>query len=266
MFANLHTHSTFSDGKNTPEEIVLYAIENGYKAIGFSDHSYTDFDLRYCLTNENEYIAEITRLKEKYKNKIQIYLGIEEDIFSSSDKKNYDYVICSSHYFCINNKYYPIDSNYDYFKKCLEVFNYDIVKLSTTYYEKLCDKIKEKSPDIVGHFDLITKFDEIDDSLFLVNEDYLKIADKYISQMLQNDIIFEVNTGAIARGLKSTPYPHERLLHIIKKQNGKIILSSDSHQVDTLTFLFKETKTMLKSVGFQHIYTLLDGKFQKIDL
>ena len=33
---DLHMHTTFCDGKNTPEEIVLYAIDKGFSAIGFS--------------------------------------------------------------------------------------------------------------------------------------------------------------------------------------------------------------------------------------
>ena len=43
-YVNLHNHSTFSDGRHTPEEIVLAAIEKNMLGIGFSDHSYTDFD------------------------------------------------------------------------------------------------------------------------------------------------------------------------------------------------------------------------------
>ena len=34
---NLHQHSTFCDGKNTPEEIVLAAIDKGFDVIGFND-------------------------------------------------------------------------------------------------------------------------------------------------------------------------------------------------------------------------------------
>ena len=37
---NLHTHSTFDDGKNTIEETVLSAIEKGFDSIGFSGHAY----------------------------------------------------------------------------------------------------------------------------------------------------------------------------------------------------------------------------------
>ena len=40
MLQNLHTHSSFCDGKNTPEEIVNYAIARGFDSIGFSSHSF----------------------------------------------------------------------------------------------------------------------------------------------------------------------------------------------------------------------------------
>ena len=35
---DLHTHSTFSDGTKTPEELILLAKEKGLKAIAISDH------------------------------------------------------------------------------------------------------------------------------------------------------------------------------------------------------------------------------------
>ena len=86
MLANFHTHTVFCDGNNTAEEVVKSAIEKGFSAIGFSGHGYTEFDLRYCMKNTEGYIAEIKWLKEEYKNKIQIYLGIEEDGWNGISK------------------------------------------------------------------------------------------------------------------------------------------------------------------------------------
>ena len=40
-YSNLHTHSTYSDGKYSLEENVLSAIEKQMRSIGFSDHSFT---------------------------------------------------------------------------------------------------------------------------------------------------------------------------------------------------------------------------------
>ena len=261
MLANLHTHTTFCDGKNTPEEIVIAAIERGFSAIGFSGHGYTPFDLRYCMKDTVGYIAEIERLKKKYSQKIQIYAGIEEDAFAPVDRSKLDYVIGSSHYFCLDGEYLPIDSSYEYFKKCLSAFEYDVLKMAEVYYGAFCDYIRRERPHIIGHFDLITKFDELDDPRFRGNAAYDAIAEGYLREAIRFDCIFEVNTGAITRKIRSTAYPAENLLHILKKENARLILSSDSHEIGTLDGVFDETRRYLYDIGFRTVYTLWDGDF-----
>ncbi len=262
-FSNFHTHTSYCDGENTPEEIVLRAIDKGFSSIGFSGHGYTPFDLRYCMKDTQSYIKEISELKKKYSDKIEIYCGIEEDAFSPVERGNFDYIIGSSHYFNIDGQYYPIDSDYDYFKKCLEAFDNDALKLAEVYYSTFVGYITERKPDIVGHFDIITKYDEIDVTRFLNNSEYLRIAKKYLEQAAENDVIFEVNTGAISRGIRKTPYLGEELLYILKKKGSKVMLSSDSHSVDTLDFYFDEAKKLLRLVGFDHVYELHQGTFKK---
>ena len=93
MLANFHTHTTFCDGKNTPEKIVIAAIERGFSAIGFSGHGYTPFDLRYCMKDTAGYVVEIEELKRKYKSKIQIYIGVEEDAFAPVDRSKLDFTV-----------------------------------------------------------------------------------------------------------------------------------------------------------------------------
>ena len=222
MLVNLHTHSTFCDGKNTPEEIVKEAIGRGFSAIGFSGHGYTDFDLRYCMQDWEGYLAEIRRLKEQYRGKIEIYLGVEEDAFAPVDRSQLDYMIGSSHYVYVGGTYYPIDSGYSYFEKCLEVLDHDRIRLAEAYYSTFCQYIHERKPDIVGHFDLITKFDESNEPLFLNDAEYHKIAEKYIAEAAKSGSIFEVNTGAMIRGLRTAPYPAENLLYVLKN-GGEIV-------------------------------------------
>ena len=53
LYTDLHTHTTYCDGTCSPEQLVLGAIERGVKVLGICAHSYTDFDLRYCLKKEN---------------------------------------------------------------------------------------------------------------------------------------------------------------------------------------------------------------------
>lgn len=263
---SFHIHSTYSDGKNTPEEIVLAAIEKGLMSIGFSDHGYTTFDLSYCIQDTIGYRAEILKLKEKYKNQIQIYLGIEEDAFSLVDRTQFDYIIGSSHYLCKNNQYLPIDSGYDGLKKLLAIFQNDVTSLAENYYRSFCTYIADRKPDIIGHFDLITKFDELDTSLFLQNAKYNEVAEKYITIAAGSNCIFEVNTGAMARGIRTTPYPSENLLYVLKKSGANIILSSDSHSVETLDFAFEETRQYLRDIGFRYAVAFVDNTLKKYEI
>ena len=261
MLSNFHTHCTFCDGKNTPEEVVQSALEKGFSALGFSSHGYSGFDLRYCLKDTQGYIAEIRRLKEKYEKDIQIYVGVEEESFSPVNRGDFDYIIGSSHYLQKAGKYYPVDSNLECFQKCFDVFDGDVIALSESYYQAFCSYILNRKPDIVGHFDLVTKFDEVGNFGILENKDYQKIAAKYAAETARSECIFEVNTGAISRFVRTAPYPSEALLHILKKANTRLILSSDSHQADTLDFGVEDAKLLLKDVGFKELYTLYNGEF-----
>ena len=263
---NLHTHSTFCDGINTPEEIVLGAIAKGMPAVGFSGHGYTPYDLRYCMKDTEGYRREILRLKEKYRGEIEIYLGLEEDAFHPADRTRFDYIIGSCHYFCVDGEYYPIDSSYDYFKRCLHLFDHDPIAMTHAYFGAFCKYINARKPDIVGHFDLITKFDDLDSSLFLENKEYLQLSERYMEEASRSGCIFEVNTGAISRGYRKTPYPNENLLHILKKNGNGLILSADSHAVETLDYGFAEMCAYLRDLGFRSLITLRGGNFCPIGI
>ena len=261
MLSNFHTHTTFCDGKNTPEEVVLAAIDKGFGAIGFSGHGPTVTDSRYCMHDTVPYIAEITRLKEKYRDRIQVYLGIEEEMISLVDRSKFEYLIGSSHYCCVDGTYYSIDGSPAHFEKCLAAFGGDAMAMAEQYYTNFVAYIRQRKPDIIGHFDLITKFDEMGEPLFLGNPVYEGIARDALLEAAKSECIFEVNTGAISRGYRSAPYPSEPLLHLLKKEDAKLILSSDSHQIETLDTAFAQTKQFLYDIGFRKLYTLYDGEF-----
>ena len=85
-YVDLHTHTSCCDGKDTPEDMVLSAIEKGLDTIGILAHSYVEFDRPYCIPEHRqaEFIAEVNRLKEKYKDKIKVLCGIEVDYYTTS--------------------------------------------------------------------------------------------------------------------------------------------------------------------------------------
>ncbi len=266
MRFNFHTHTTFCDGEASPEEIVRYAIEQGFSVLGFSGHGYTPFDTSYCIKDTAAYRQQIRRLQNAYCDKIQIYLGVEEDVFARVRRADFDYIIGSSHYLYRQGSYYPIDENVSDFEKCLALFGGNAQQLAKAYYDTFCRYIVKRKPDVVGHFDLITKFEEVAPPAFTQDAAYQRLAKEALKRALKSDVIFEVNTGAIARGLRTAPYPHEALLYQIRKCGGKITLASDSHTLSALDFHFAETKVLLRDLGFREVYVLYDGRWTKTPL
>ena len=261
MLSNFHTHSVFCDGKNTPEETVLQAIERGFDTIGFSGHGYTPYDTRYCMKDTEGYMREISRLKEKYKGKICILLGVEEDAFAPVDRTRLDYIIGSCHYLHTEHEYLPIDSSKEHLERCLAACHGDAALLAESYYSAFCTYIKKRKPDIIGHFDLITKFDDVIENPIAAHTSYPAIAEKYVREAARSECVFEVNTGAIVRGLRRTPYPSEALLHVLKKESARLILSSDCHDAQFLDGYFEEAKRYLYDIGFRTLYTLTENGF-----
>lgn len=265
MKADYHVHSTYCDGKNTPREIAEEAVRCGMDALGFSSHAHKpDSHCGMTLEATENYIAEVSALKVAYADRIQIYLGTEEDSTHLIDRSRYDYIIGSKHFFVKDGTHYSIDGSFDRFQRCMEVFDFDALALADAYYSDFCAYVECRRPDIIGHFDLITKFDEQSDaSLFLKNERYYVAAEKYARRAARTGCLFEVNTGALSRGYRTMPYPSERLLHVLLKEGAGVVLTSDAHRAEHLAFAFDEARALLRDVGFSYTYVFYDGRFQK---
>lgn len=266
MKSNLHTHSLFCDGKSSHEQTVVSAMEKGFDSIGFSGHGYTAFDNRYCMQDTEGYIKETLSVKEKYKDRIRVYLGVEEDMLGQVDRSRFDYIIGSCHYYQIDGRYYDVDDSYEEVLKALEATGGDAVKLAENYYSRFCDYIMSRKPDIVGHFDLLTKYDEKYDAVFLGNKKYEALAEKYLLYAIKSGCIFEVNTGAISRGYRKTPYPTGNLLYTLCKNGGRIVVNSDCHSADGVDCAFEEAFALVREAGFKSTYMFNGEKFVEVDI
>ena len=257
--ANFHTHTTYCDGKNTPEEMVLSAIEQKMEQLGFSGHCYTAFDESYCMSKEKtlEYKEEIARLKEKYKEKLKIYCGLEVDYFSDADTTGFDFLIGSVHYIEKNGTYYAIDSNKELFLENVQKgWGGDFYAYAEDYFKLVADVARKTNADIIGHFDLITKYNE-GERFFVENHPrYIAAYRAAIESLIPYGKLFEINTGAMARGYRTTPYPAAAILKEIAQQGGKFILSADCHQKDAIMFAFDDAKIYARENGIKHISTL----------
>lgn len=250
---DFHVHTVFCDGQDKPEDIVIEAVSRGMKAIGFSGHSYTSFDPHVCMTPENigKYKAEINRLKDKYKSEIKILCGIEQDYYSDFPAEDYDFVIGSLHYVSCGGEYIAVDHTFKHFEDAVAKFDGDVYNLIENYFETVGDVVNKTNADIIGHFDLISKFNDGNKYFDENHPRYIKATEKALDKLLRTGKTFEINTGAMSRGYKKVPYPSKRILEYIASHGGSVILSSDSHKKETLMYNFKECEELANSLGLK---------------
>ncbi len=252
MWQDLHTHTTYCDGKNTPREMVLCAIEKGLCRIGFSGHAYTSFDQSYCMSKSGteNYIKEILALKEEYKGKIKILCGIEQDYYSDDTEQTFDYKIGSVHYIKQGDDYIPVDESREILLLATEkYFGGDIYALTEEYFKTVSKVLERTNADIIGHFDLISKFNEGGALFDEESPRYVEAYTKAIDALIPYGKPFEVNTGAISRGYRTLPYPSRKQLEYIAKRGGKVILSGDTHAGENLCFEFEKWQAYCKDIG-----------------
>lgn len=248
--SNFHTHSVFSDGHNTPREMIEEALSCGFNALGFSDHSYTEAQADSCVTPGTEKIRaeELSSLKKEYADRIKIYDGIELDWHSSLPDADYDYVIGSVHEMYAGNILVEIDNGKDNQQKSIdEIYGGDSVRFAADYFENLTNHIRTNKPDFVGHFDLPTKYSLIDEN----DPRYIEAAITAARECVKICPTFEVNTGAIARKLRTLPYPAGFIIDEIKKGGGRFIITSDCHYRERMTVGFDVAEKLLTVHGLR---------------
>lgn len=269
--SNLHTHSKFSDGHDTPEAMVLAAIDKGFVSLGFSEHAWAPYDGEVCIKKEDIplYFAEIARLKERYADRIEIYTGFEVDCYETTSKEGLDYTIGSAHYLRTADaqEYYPIDYKPELFEQARDrAAGGDMREMLQLYYDSLIHFIEWYRPDIVGHLDLITKLNDRHHYFDPESGWYRTLMREVAERVAATGCILELNTGGIARGYKEEPYPCRELLGMLRELKAPILISSDAHSAEHLDYWFDEAESLLREVGFRSVKLLQSGHFVDVAL
>ena len=239
---DLHMHTVWSDGKNTPEEMVQEAIRKGLETVGISDHSSGD-PVGMTLEGSRDYKAEIARLKEKYAGQIRVLCGLERDFFTD-DFTEYDYTIGSVHLLAVPDGHrVSIDWTPEKLREGAEkYFGGDMYALAEAFYAMEAQVVEVTKCDIIGHFDLMTKFVEQDPAFDLHHPRYTAAWQKAADALLKTGKPFEVNTGAMSRGYRTSPYPSTEIQTYIRAHGGQLLLSSDAHAKESIAFGFETLK------------------------
>ncbi len=268
--SSVHCHSTMCDGKNTLQDMASAACAQGLTTLGFTGHSYTQRDREYCMSPSRtaQYKATIAKLKAEYKGKVDILCGIEWDLLSEDKYEAYDYWIGSAHhiYGKKTGKYYEIDFRPKDLWDCInDDFEGDALAAVEAYFAEV-EKVAALKPDILAHIDLIKKLNAEGEFFDETSPRYKAAALKALQAAKDNDCLLEVNTGGVYRGYRKDFYPGAWLLGEWQKMGGKVIITSDSHDVSSLTYGFDEAAAAIKATGFASVEVLTANGFETQEL
>ena len=267
--SNVHTHTTFCDGADSAEDIVISAIELGCDTLGFSGHSPITRSDGWAMTDEGRlaYIKEIQRLREKYGDRISILLGIERDAQTPNDGYPYDFVIGSVHSVDKNGRSIDVDESFSKFSELLfEYYGGDWLELCRDYYALESTVVDKTDCDIIAHFDLITKYNEKHTFIDIENAEYQRIALDALDCLIEKKRIFEINTGAISRGWKSVPYPAPFLLKRLAERGADVMITSDCHSKSAILGGFDDAVEYARECGIKCVCVYKNGNIEKIKI
>jgi histidinol-phosphatase (PHP family) len=274
LFSSMHTHTLFCDGKDDVETMCKAAYEKKLCSVGFSAHApifkRTGIKTEWHLSDDclNEYVTEVLAAKDRWRGKLDVYLGFEVDYIKGlrsamdSDIKNAnpDYIIGSAHYLVPANGCEPftIDGPFEEFEKGLnEGFGGDGEALIHCYYDTLLEMIAVGGFDILGHADLVKKNFQGRNYLSAYSESFRQ--DEIAHAAASEHLIIEANTGGLNRNTARDTYPSLSFLRFFQEWKVPVIITADAHRAMDINGHYDTAVRTLLSAGFSE-YALFAGK------
>lgn len=226
---NYHTH-TYRCGHalGEDEDYVNCAIKAGIKELGFSDHApfngISQPRVRMDFSQLDEYISSINKLKEKYKDQIKIYVGLEAEYFHEINDyykellTKLDYLICGQHY-ALDNSGQP---SYVGFKK-------DDKIMAKGYVDRVVEAIESGFFKYIAHPDIILNSYTIRDDF--IKEQCLRIIDAAERCHVPLEINLEGMNRKVRNGapLDDIFYPYLYFWKLLEGRDVDVILGIDAH-------------------------------------
>ena len=264
LTSTLHNHCDYCDGRCSAEAMIEAAIDAGFTDFGLSCHSLAPFDLDYSIKDEDHYLRELARLREKYAGLIRLAYGTEQDLYAPvRDRTAYDYIIGSVHYLRDGKgNYHAVDSSLAEMQRTVtEVYGGDAMAAIDAYYDNVVRVAEEQRPDIIGHFDVIKKTNSGSAWFREDDPEYRRIALNALRRAVKGGAIFEVNTAPLFKQLQLDVYPSPFLLEELLRLGAPVMINTDAHCTEQLVYGIDETAALLKDIGFRSVKMWENGGF-----
>ena len=250
-----HLHSEFSiDSVGNLIDYCKRALNIDLTGIGFSEH--IDFDPRdngFGFYSDLIFGLNLNILKTVYIKQLSIFKGVEityqpqymNKISSFLKKTILDYVIGSIHFV---EDWIISSSDFEETRRFRDISQKSSYQ---RYFIELRELVKSDFFEILGHFDIITRYGSLEYGNYNP-VDYVDIIEEILQILINNGKILEINSSGLRNNPKTT-YPHPEILKLYANLGGDtVVLSSDAHAPKFTGFEFKTLKEIALSSGIKY--------------
>jgi histidinol-phosphatase (PHP family) len=276
--ANFHSHCYYCDGRSHPEDYIKFALARNFRAYGFSSHSPLPFETFWNMPKDDlqDYIGEINRLKEKYCDRIEIYLGMEIDWLNEEynaagsffQSLPLDYRIGSLHFLSHGKELKEsgmsaIDGDPQEFIQTVNGhYDGNIRRVTEHFFETSVQMVEKGGFDVVGHADKINMNASLFPDFDRTARWYRSALDNLLSAIAEKGLIMEINTKNFVQ--KGETFPHLDLLKELYGRRIPVMVNSDCHVPDLVNDGRNEILSVLRGAGFRTVREPVSGVWQDV--
>lgn len=268
--SDYHVHTSFStDSDAPPREVIETAINKGVKNLCITDHMDCEWpeDPDLFIFDVKEYFETFTKLREKYKDKLNLQIGMELGLRNEPDiyplllnqykdlsKEPFDFIIGSTHVYDYGDPYFSkFWEDKDPYTRIQEY--YDATLFNATNYDTY---------DVYGHLDYVIRYKP--DGFHYEQAHFNDIIEEILKVLVSKGKGIEINTSSLNKGFLDTN-PSASIIKMYRDLGGEIItVGSDSHSPDALCTHFDAASQILKNSGFKYYTVFKNRKPEFIEL
>lgn len=258
------------------EAFVRFALSRGFSSYGFSSHAPLPFPTSWTMEWDrmDDYLSEFHRLKAKYAERIELYVGLEIDYLDETSHPGIarfrnlplDYRIGSVHMLpTADGEVVDIDVPVDTFCRLVDVrFGGDLDRVVHLYYDRLLRMVELGGFDIVGHADKMHYNASCYRRGLLDEEWYDDLVRSYFQEIARHGYQVEVNTKSYLD--KHVLFPNVRYFSYLNKLGIRVQVNSDAHYPERINDGRREALQALHRAGYRSVMELHDGTWQPVPL
>lgn len=243
-------------------EYISRARAVGLLELGFADHlpllTGEDATLTMPASELSGYVREVSRLADE-SDDIAIKLGIEADYLPGREDEtgalissySFDYVIGSVHF--IDGWGFDDSRNIEGYAKR------DIYDIYNDYYGLVASAAASGMFDIIGHLDLVKKYN------FRPERDVSDIIEETISAIKDAGVCIEINTAGLRKPAGEF-YPSAAILALCAKAGIPLTLGSDAHSPGQVGMDFDRALRLATEAGYRQLAVFTGRERTFIDI